>query len=87
MKINKEYILRQIADMYVVLPVGYATAKFNGMLTLNETAVKLWQLLEQGATYEMLEEKLISEYSISAQDAKKDVDDFIKSLSEIGCLE
>lgn len=87
MKIKDEYILRQVAGTYVVLPIGYATLSFNGMLTLNDTAVHLWKLLENGASYTELVDNLTQEYAVSLCDAQKDVEEFIESLNKIGCLE
>lgn len=42
MKLNPDYILRNIAGEQVVVPTGQAGQKFNGLITLNSTAVFLW---------------------------------------------
>ncbi len=36
MKIKEDFLLRKVADCYVVVPVGNATVDFNGMMNLNE---------------------------------------------------
>ena len=36
MKIKKDFILRKVADSYVVVPVGKLTLDFNGIINLNE---------------------------------------------------
>ena len=43
MKINENFVLRQVVDTYVVLPIGQATVDFNGMVTLNESGAFLWR--------------------------------------------
>ena len=48
MRINKNFILRQVVDTYVVLPIGQATVDFNGMVTLNESGAFLWRQLSAG---------------------------------------
>lgn len=48
MKIKSDYLLRKVADSYVVVPVGKATVDFNGMINLNETGAFLWQQLQKG---------------------------------------
>lgn len=50
MKLKENFVLRQVADTWVVLPVAEATLDFNGMLTLNETGAVLWRALEQGGS-------------------------------------
>ena len=46
MKIKKNFVLRQIAGSWVVLSIAEATVDFDGMLTLNESGLMLWKLLE-----------------------------------------
>ncbi len=37
MKIKEDFILRKVADSYVVVPVNDMTVDFNGIINLNET--------------------------------------------------
>ena len=46
MKINPNFVLRQLADNWVVLSLADATVNFNGMITLNESGALLWNTLE-----------------------------------------
>ena len=43
MKIDKQFILRQIAGDYVIIPAGKTTLEFNGLITVNEQGAFLWQ--------------------------------------------
>ena len=45
MKIVKEYILREIAGEYILVPTGETTQEFNGMITISETAKFIWENL------------------------------------------
>lgn len=87
MKIKKDYVLRQVAGTNVVLPVGEASLKFNGMLSLNETASLLWSMLERDTTKDIMVRELIVEYDVTAEDAEQDVSEFIEMLAKIGCLD
>lgn len=87
MKINENFVLRQVVDTYVVLPIGKATVDFNGMVTLNETGAFLWKQLEQGATRETLADALTGEYDVSRDEALADIDAFLTSLESVGCIE
>ena len=78
MKIKENFVLRQIAGAWVVLPLGSATLDFNGMLKLNESGVLLWRLLEQGATSEKMTDALLMAYEVSREDAAADVEEFLK---------
>lgn len=87
MKIKENYALRQIAGTWAVLPLGAATLNFNGILTLNESGVMLWKLLEQGSDRASLVEALLAEYEVSAEEAAEDADEFVNKLATAGCLE
>ena len=87
MKINKNFILRQVVDMWVVLPLADRTVDFNGMITLNESGVLLWRTLEKGSDVDGLVEALLSEYDVSVQQAQSDVAEFLEKLRSIACLE
>ena len=54
MKISEDFVLRQVADTWVVLPLKTDTVDFNGMIRLNGSGAMLWKCLEQGATREEL---------------------------------
>ena len=60
MKLKEEFVLRQVADVWVVLPVGKTSVDFNGMLTLNESGALLWNTLEQGGDREKLADALLA---------------------------
>ena len=88
MKMLKDgFVLRQVADTWVVLPLGDAAVDFSGMLTLNESGAMLWRVLEQGASREELVAALLDEYEVSRQQAMADMDAFLNKLLQAGCLE
>lgn len=87
MKIKENFILRQVAGAWVVLPLGSATLDFNGMLKLNESGVLLWRFLEQGASREKLVEALLATYDVSFEQASADVEEFLNKLIQAGCVD
>ena len=87
MKIKEDFVLRQIADTWAVLPLGSATLDFNGMMTVNETGALLWQKIEGGCTKEELISLLTSEYDVTNEEAEADVYDFIAKLKTVDCIE
>ena len=82
MKIKKDFILRKVADSYVVVPVGKMTLDFNGIINLNETGAFLFGLLQNGAEREELIEKMLEEYDVSADKAAADIDKFLEKVKE-----
>ncbi len=87
MKINDNFILRQVAGSWIVLSVADKTVDFNGMLTLNETGLLLWRLLEKESSREALAQALTDEYEVTYEQALADVDEYLDYLERVGCLE
>ena len=87
MKIKDNFILRKVADSYVVVPVGKLTLDFNGIITLNETGAFLFELLQKGADREELIDRLLAEYDVAPERAAADVDVFIEKVKASDVLE
>ena len=87
MKLKEDFVLRQVADTWVVLPLGAASVDFNGMLTLNETGAFLWQQLQNGAAADALVSALTAEYDVTPAQAAADVQAFCQKLLDVGCAE
>lgn len=87
MKIKDDFILRKVADSYVVVPVNSMTIDFNGIINLNETGALLFEILQKGADKQTLLKKLMSEYEVSADKAESDIDKFIQKLKDEDILE
>ena len=86
MKLNENYALRQVADTWVVLPLGAELLNFDGMLRLNNSGVLLWKALENGADLDVLVNALLEEYEVSREQAEADVKQFVQTLERIGCI-
>lgn len=87
MKINKEFILREIAGEYIFVPVGATALEFNGLITINEIGVLIWKQLQEGSDLESIVSKVLDEYEIDEDTARKDVVEFIDYLKEKNIVE
>lgn len=87
MNIKADFVLRKVADTWVVLPVGQASVDFNAMLTLNDSGAILWKALEQGGDAETLADALCAEYEVDRGTALADAKEFLDKLEQVGCLE
>ena len=85
-QLEKEYVLRQIEDDYIIVPVGKTTLSFNGMITVNETGAFLWEQLVKGTSKEELLQSLIDTYDVTLEEAKGDINEFLNILYENNIL-
>ena len=87
MKIKKDFVLRKVADSYVVVPVNKLTLDFNGIITLNETGAFLCERMQKGTSREDLIDALLAEYEVTPDKAAADVDIFIQKAKDADVLE
>ena len=87
MKLKENFVLREVAGTWMVLPLLQDTLDFNGMIRLNGSGAVLWKCLEQGGDRQALTEALTSRYKVSSEQASGDVEEFLEMLKKIGCLE
>lgn len=80
MKLKTGFVLRKVADTYVVVAVGTEAKKHNVMITLNETGALLWEKLSEDATEDSLTNAILEVYDIDEATARKDVKAFIAKV-------
>jgi len=87
MKIKEGFILKSVADSFVVVPTGANIVDFSAMITLNETGAFLWETLKNDVTEEELTSALMSEYEVDKETADEDVAEFVSVLREKKVIE
>ena len=86
MRVSKDFILREIAGEFMLVPVGKAATNFNGLITMNEIGDFLFRALEQEQSEKELVEKILQEYDVDRDTAQKDLQEFLQQLRELGAL-
>jgi len=84
MKIAKEFILRDIAGEFVLVPTGATTQEFNGLITLSETGKFIWENMEKADSLKEMVGLILEEYEIDEETAVKDTVQFIGQLVQAG---
>lgn len=54
MRVDKEFVLREIAGDYIIIPTGKTVLEFNGLITVNEVGVSIWNMLQKEVTFDKL---------------------------------
>lgn len=87
MKIKEGFLLRQVGDNHIVVPVGTQMVDFRCIITLNETGAFIWKQLQNSCTKEDIVSALLAEYDVSAELAAADVDVYLTALREKDLLD
>lgn len=88
MKLNENFVLKTIAGTSVVMPVGDAVSKVNGMIKLNPTAEIIWKSLENGNDFDGILKVMQSEFKdVDEATLKEDINYFLNKLRKYEILE
>ncbi len=88
MRIKQEYKVREIAGESVVIMQGKQGADLTQIITLNDSALMLWNAL-QGKDFEASDaaEVLMQNYEVESEVALRDATAWVERLSECGLIE
>ena len=87
MKIKGRFVIREIAGDTIIVPVGETALHYNGIITINKSAVVLWEALEKGTDTESLIRLLTDRYDVDPDTAAADVADFLDRLRKAELIE
>lgn len=88
MRIKQGCKLREIAGENVVIMQGHQGADFTQIITLNDSAVVLWEaLVEQEFTTEDAAKVLTDNFDVDAATALADAERWVARMSECNLIE
>ena len=87
MKLSGEFVVRQVMDNIVAIPVGQTALRLNGMILLNDVSKTIWDCLEQGTTLESIVKAVTDGFEVSYEEAQADVLEFCDKLRKLRFLE
>jgi len=86
MKVEKEFVLREIAGDYIIIPTGKTVLEFNGLITVNEVGISLWNMLQKEVSFDELVQGILEEYDVEEAVAREDIQEFLDQLIAGGIL-
>lgn len=61
--------------------------EFNGLITVNEVGVSIWNMLQNEVTFDELVKGILDEYEVEEAVAREDIREFLDTLIGGGILE
>ncbi|ASQ89925.1 hypothetical protein CHL67_02410 [Prosthecochloris sp. GSB1] len=86
MKRKESFLLQQVGDENLLVPIGAQVMDTNGIITLNASAVLIWEQLVEEKTEAELAAGLVERFDVGHDRAVADVRTFIGELRENGLL-
>lgn len=86
-KIKEGFVLRKVADQYVVIATGEASRDFHGMIKLNQVGADIWEGLNAGSGVEEIADRIVEKYEVDRAKAEADIEALVRRIEEAGFLE
>ena len=87
MKVRKDFVLRETAGDYMIIPTGRTVQSFDGLITVNEVGADLWNMLQSEVTFDDLLRGILTIYDVDEETAEEDIREFLDTLRERGGLD
>ncbi len=86
MKRSDEFVLRNVADEYMLIPIGEMSAKHNGIISLNPVSLLLWEKLSGDVSKEDLIEAVLEKFDAPREVISVDIDQFLDQLRQMDMI-
>ena len=88
MKLKYEFVVNQVADNMVAVPVGDGLENFNGFVKMNDIGAEIFEILKEDVTLEEIVEKMLKKHpEATKEEALETVTEFTEQLKKEGILD
>ena len=79
-------VFRKIGDECILVPVRQGVGDLESIYTLNETAARIWELLDGTAKGIEIRDKMIEEFDVTPEEADQDLVHHLRELASIKAI-
>jgi hypothetical protein len=79
-------VFRKIGDECILVPIRQGVGDLESIYTLNETAARIWELLDGTAKGVEIRDKIIEEFDVTPEEAEEDLVHHLQELASIKAI-
>lgn len=87
MKRKKDFIMQNVGGENLLVPVGARVMDMNGLLTLNDTAAFVWELLAEERSLNELSAAVAEQFDVDPETGRADMQTFVDEITRLRLLE
>lgn len=87
MKLNDKFLVREIIDENILIPVGEGVIEFKGLANLTPVGAFICTCLQTDITFSDLIEQILDEYEVDEAEARTDAIEFLDSLAGLNAVD
>ena len=87
MKLKYEFVVNQVADQMVAVPIGDGLENFNGFIKMNDIGVEIFEILKNDVTLEEIANIMLEKHpEATKEEALQTITEFTAKLKDSGVL-
>lgn len=86
MKLNGEFVFREIAGEFIMVPIGQTALKFNGLVSVNEVSAEIVKGIQSSKSREEIYSYILDSFDVTPEEAAADLDEFLSQLRRYDLL-
>ena len=79
-------LVRMFGEKYIIVAIDDMADEMHSLITLNETGLFLWKMIENGTSMEAMIAAMLDSYDVDEKTAENDIKAFIEKASQSGLL-
>ena len=79
-------VFRKIGDECILVPIRQGVDDLDSIYTLNQTAARIWELLDGTAKGTEIRDKITQEFDVTPEEAENDLVHHLKELASIQAI-
>lgn len=87
MKKKEDFIIRNIADEYIMIPVGKTALKFNGTIMINEISAFIWDNIEEVFNEKEMSKLICKYYEANYNEVYNDIKVIFRQMKDMQWIE
>lgn len=87
MKLNCEFIVNEIADSFVAVPMGGNASEKNCIIKVNDVGAAILEALKEDTNIEAIADILCSKFEGTREEAIETTTEFIENLKKAGFVD
>lgn len=81
---SESIVFREIAGETILVPIRSNVGDLESIYTLNETAARVWALIDGTTTVSEIRDAIVAEYEVEEKEAEQDVLELLAQLESFG---
>lgn len=87
MKAKLGFVLRKIANEYMLMPIDQKIGEYRGAVLLNRLSAFVWEQLQEKKSREELLSAVLEQFEVEKAEAASDLDALLEQLKQLELIE